>query len=92
MTINDVRTRLVNAATQYDIRQSKRPGHNPYALAQYFQAIESLCSSIDPDNGPTAGQIRTCILHWFSGRLADAMLKAVMQEKATKEEARQAGW
>lgn len=36
----DFRTRLVMALTEYDRKQANRRGHNPNALALYFQSVQ----------------------------------------------------
>ena len=38
----DFRTRLVSELTSMDRRASKRPGYNPYALAQYLEAADGV--------------------------------------------------
>ena len=73
---------LVSAATEYDKSQSTKPGHNPYALPQYFAAIDQV-EKDHFDNGLT---IREALVRNFTGRLLDVMLKAVGLPKSTREE------
>ena len=40
------KSKLIHAATQYDIRQSKKQNYNHYALAQYFAAIDQVMSEV----------------------------------------------
>lgn len=40
------RDKLTLAATQYDIKQSKKANYNRYALAQYFAAIDEVMSEV----------------------------------------------
>ena len=51
MTLKD---KLIHAVTQYDIKQSKRAGHNPYALGHYFAAVDNICADIDAGVAPVA--------------------------------------
>lgn len=39
MTFHD---RLISELTQLDQRESKKAGHNPYALGMYFEAAEDV--------------------------------------------------
>jgi hypothetical protein len=76
--------KLINALTQYDIKQSTKAGYNRYALPQYYIALGNVEQDMN-DNGMT---LRQAILTNFVGRLADVCLKSVGEVKATKEELR----
>lgn len=73
-----IRTALVHAATQYDIRQSKRRGYNPYALAQYLARIEDV--ELDIAAGQTP---RAALYAAFNDRLLDTLLTAIGEPKQT---------
>ena len=81
--MTDTHFKLVSAATQYDMRQSTRRGHNPYALAHYMGAV----ADIDADlNAGTP--LREAILRHTSDRLATVLLKSVGLPALTRDEAR----
>lgn len=63
---------MEHAVTQYDRRRVKRPGYNPYALAQYMGAADR--AFMRYNEGVT---LRTAIDEHFNDRLRDAVLKAV---------------
>jgi hypothetical protein len=80
MTIKD---KILHAVTEFDRRASTRKGHNPHALSIYFERVAQICEDID--NGADE---REAILAGFSGRVADACLKAIGLPISTTEEAR----
>ena len=92
MASDCIKAKLIAAACIHDARQSNKPGYNRHALPQYVARIHEICDALPPDALFTDPSVRKELLHGFSGRLADAMLKAVGQPKATNEEARDAGW
>jgi len=74
------RQTLVHAATRYDEKQSKRPGHNPYALGQYLARIDEVCADI------AAGAAEAdAISAAFTGTLRNALLKACGLKKSDSE-------
>lgn len=40
-----MKAKLVNIVTEYDRKQSGKRGYNPYALPQYFAAIDRVLDS-----------------------------------------------
>lgn len=62
--MNDIRPRLLHIVTEYDRRQSKRKGYNPYALAHYCRAIGNVMEAIG--NGEP---IEQALKHGFCGSL-----------------------
>jgi hypothetical protein len=78
-----VRSALVHAATQYDVRQEGKRGYNPYALAQYLRRIDDVCSDIERGADP-----RAALTAGFHGPLLNALLKAIGADKATPAEQR----
>ena len=84
-----VRSALVHAATQYDMRaeararRSRHGSHSIYALGHYLRGIDEACAAIEA--GATA---RDALLGVFNDRLLDAMLKAIGEPKFTADEAR----
>jgi hypothetical protein len=75
--------RIVNALTSYDRKASTRKFHNPYALGQYFQALE--CAEAQVDGGAT---LRDALVKNFCGRLLDVVLRSVGEQVSTKQECR----
>ncbi len=78
-----VRSALVHAATQHDIRNARGKRYNHYALAQYFARIDEVCDDIAKGANP-----REALLAAFSDRLLDCFLKAIGEPKFTLEEKR----
>ncbi len=78
MTTKD---KLIHALTAYDQKQSTKRGYNPYALGQYFQRIDEIIADIDAGADP-----RQAITAGFSGRLADAALRAIGLTATTDQE------
>ena len=64
--------KILHAVTGFDRRASTRKGHNPHALGIYFQRVDEICADIDKGADP-----RAAIMAGFSGRVADACLKAL---------------
>jgi hypothetical protein len=79
----DIRSKLIHGLTQYDMRQSKRKGYNPYALAQYLTRIDEIMDDIAAGATP-----RAAIIAAFTDRLQDAALKAIGEPKGTDAECR----
>lgn len=78
-----LRFKLSHAVTDYDRKQSRRKGHNPYALAHYLGAVQQIESAVD-----AGAELRSAILRRMTGRLADVVLKAAGLERMTDAEAR----
>lgn len=81
--MKSTRDLLIHAVTAFDRRASTRKGHNPHALGIYFQRVDEVCADIANGADP-----RAAILAGFSGRVADACLKALGLPVSTLEEAR----
>lgn len=82
---------LVHAATRFDARQEasatrRRVPFNRYAMARYLERIEEAERDISAGASP-----RAAILAAFNDRLRDALLKAIGEQPATREEV-QAGF
>ena len=68
----DTKDKLVSAATQWDMKQSKKRGHNIWALGMYFQAIDDAAELV------TKGKTwQAAINECFNDRLRDHLLKAI---------------
>lgn len=67
------RFKLVQAATTYDQKQAGKRGYNPYALGQYFQAIDNAAEMMTDDGI----DLRSAIIRSFCGRLCDCLLRSV---------------
>ena len=72
-----IRDKLISAATAFDRKQSTKRGHNPYALAIYFERIDLVCKEIDGGK-----PIRQALLDGFNDRLLDHLLKSVGESPA----------
>jgi len=75
--------KLISALTQYDAKQAKRKGHNPYALGIYFQRVDDVVADIE-----AGADIRAEVVAGFTGRLADHCLRALGLPITTDEEQR----
>jgi hypothetical protein len=76
-------TGLAMAVTEYDQRQSGKPGYNIYALPQYLGAVQRA-----DDEMSEGASLRDALLTCFTGRLLAACLKAVGEPRATEDEIR----
>lgn len=76
--------KLVHAATAYDRRQEGKLGYNVYALPQYFRRIDDVVADVRNGAKP-----REALIAGFTDRLRDALLKAIGEPKATRDEADQ---
>jgi hypothetical protein len=76
-----IKSALTHAFTQYDERQSKGTRYNPYALGLYLKRIEDVLADIE-----RGAPVREAIIAAFSGSLLSHALKAVGEQKATKDE------
>lgn len=72
-----IRSALVHAATQYDIRQARGKRHNPYALGQYLMRIDEVTADIDAGAAP-----RDALAAAFNDRLLGVLLVAIGESKA----------
>ena len=73
-----IRSALIHAATQYDIKEARKKYHNIYALAQYSERIDEILEDIEAGIPP-----RDALSAGFEGRLLNALLKAVGESKAS---------
>ncbi len=82
-----IKARIVSALTGYDNKQAsnKRGLYNPWALPQYFKAVDAAEERIAGGK-----DLRTAICYSFNGRLLDVVLKAAGLAKATNDEIK--GW
>lgn len=67
-----LRQKLVSALTEYDRKQSKRKHYNPYALAQYFAALDEALEDYE-----VSGDINKSLEKYFCDRVLTVVLKAV---------------
>lgn len=81
-----VRTALVHALTQYDVRQARGKRYNPYALAQYLNRIDDICADIAKGATPRAACTAA-----FTGSLLACALKAIGADGATRDDLTGAG-
>ena len=70
------KNKFISAATQFDERNSRRRGWNPYALPQYFAAIDSICADIEGGLN-----VEAAIGKYTNDRFRDVLLKAVSGER-----------
>jgi len=76
-----MRLTLLNVLTAHDIKESKGKRYNPYALGQYFQALDRASRYVAMGH-----DLRLALLNCFNGRLLDKLLKAAELPVSTKEE------
>ena len=69
----DTHQKMVHAVTDYDRKQLKRKDFNPYALAQYFEAI----GYAESDVVKYGMSLELAINDHFCGRLEQVLLKAI---------------
>ncbi len=71
--------RLISALTQYDEKQSHRKGHNPSALALYFEALDRAEAEAAELKGDFAWSDRlvAALKRNFCDRVLTAVLRAV---------------
>jgi hypothetical protein len=70
--IPETRLRLSHVLTTYDRKQSTKRGFNPYALAQYFMALDTCAEMVA--EGKTWPQAISAV---FTDRIEALLLKAV---------------
>ena len=68
----DIKRKLIDAATAYDIQQAKKPHYNHYALGQYFMRIDEVVADIE-----RGAPVNQAICRGFNGSLAKRLCKAV---------------
>jgi hypothetical protein len=68
----DLNAKLIAAVTEWDRKQSGKRGYNPYALAQYFAAVEEAMILVGKGISPAVA-LRSV----FNDRLLDYCLKAI---------------
>lgn len=81
MNADTMRAKLLTALTQYDIRESKKRFHNPYAMSHYCGALDHTMRLVEAGRTP-----RAALIGCFCGRLLDVCLKAIGEAKATAGE------
>lgn len=77
------RNKLAAALTEHDRKESRKRGHNPYALGQYLARL----AEIEADVAAGAAW-RSAVIAAFSGRLQDACLRAIGATASTIHEER----
>jgi len=70
----NLKDKLISAATRFDKKNFKRAGWNPYALPQYFAAIDSICEEIEKGRS-----VQSAIGKFTDDRFQDILLKAAME-------------
>lgn len=72
MTNTIIKDRLIHAATEYDRKQSTKRGYNPFALGQYFAAIDETMSEVEKGIS-----VQAALANHFNDRLLTALVKVV---------------
>ena len=70
--MTDTKDKLISAATEYDRKQSTKRSYNPYALSQYFAAIDEVILEVD-----RGVSVETALAHHFNDRLLATLQRAV---------------
>lgn len=76
-----VRSALVHAVTQYDVRQARGKRYNPYAMGQYLRRVDDICEDIAAGAAP-----RDAIVAGMTGPLLACCLKAIGETVPTRDE------
>jgi hypothetical protein len=69
---------LFSAVAEYDRRESRKKGYNPFTAGHLMRALDKM--KVDMDEGAT---VRKALVMNFVGRLLDICLVAVGEPKAT---------
>jgi len=77
------RATILSAFTDWDRKQSTKPGSNMYALGHYCKALQRVALYAEKGHN-----LRDAVITCFLGRLCDHILKALKLEKMTKDEAK----
>jgi hypothetical protein len=77
----DIRDTLVHAVTQYDLKESKKPTYNSYALAHYIARIDDIMRDIE-----AGADTREAIVAGFTGRLLNTCLRSLKLPKPSQDE------
>jgi hypothetical protein len=80
--VETLRLKMIHAVTQYDIKESRKPGYNIYGLPIMLGAVSRTAELLADGFTP-----RQAILANFNGRLATVVLKSVGEKALTKDEA-----
>lgn len=83
----NIRDTLIHAVTEYDRRESTKRGYNHNALGIYFIRVDEICADI-----AAGADIRAAIVAGFSGRLADACLRACGLAITSNQENKGGAW
>jgi hypothetical protein len=76
-----LRSRLVNAVTEYDRKQEGKRGYNRYAIGHYLGAVDRVMEEVGKGYS-----VRSAINNNFTGRLADYLLRSVGETPQTRDE------
>jgi len=76
-----VRTALVHAVTQYDIRQARGKRYNQYAMGQYLTRVDDIMEDIAAGASP-----RDAICAGMTGSLLACCLKAIGEAAPSRDE------
>jgi hypothetical protein len=77
------RATILSAVTDWDRKQSTKPGYNMYALSHYCKALQRV--ALYAEKGY---DLRSAVITCFKDRLCDHILKALKLDKMTIEEAK----
>jgi hypothetical protein len=77
----DIRDTLVHAVTQYDLKQSKKPSYNMYALGHYIARIDDIVRDIEE-----GADTREAIVAAFTGSLLNTCLRSLKLPKPSQDE------
>lgn len=77
MKSEEIKNKLIAAATEYARKQAKKKGYNPYALGIYLNRIEEIISDIENGAG-----VQDALGAGFSGTLLNHLAKAVQVSAA----------
>ena len=82
----ELRDKLISALIAYDRRQASRAGYNRHAIALYLERLDDVMTDIK-----RGAPERDAIVAGFSGRVAQALLKAADCTSYTEADAQGSG-
>lgn len=84
---DDIHGKLKAGLYQYDSKQARKPGYNPYAFSHYQDAAKQIRDEVAAGKSP-----RQSILEHFNDRLVNVALRSIGEPKVTPDEHRRHGY
>lgn len=81
MTPNETHAALVSALTQFDLKQSTKPGYNKWALAIYIGRVDDIMKDV-----AAGADLRAAVVAGFTGQPLAVCLRALKLPSAGSSE------